>query len=141
MRDCSEGENRGTPRLATRAGSLRLRRGWGLLIPLVSQGPRIAATVVTRRASCEARLLRPQTKPSGQRLRRNFPQVVKLAYTREGAGDTSAPTTPEARGARFLSHTYTRPCPFPPRSEFLRILGQTEVAEMLTRVPSRGQLG
>ena len=50
-------------------------------------------------------------------------------------------TTPEAKGTRpFHMHTLG-PARFLPRFEFLQILGQTEVDEMLTRVPSRGQLG
>lgn len=96
----SKGGNQGTPRLAPRgsAGSLRRSRGWGALVPPISRGPRVAATTITGRESCEARLLRPQTKPSGQRPHWNFPQVVKLAYTREGAEDTPHVHNPQSQG-------------------------------------------
>lgn len=64
---------------------------------------------------------------------RTSPQVVKLAYTREGAGVGPCAHDPRSQGctsAHFL-----------PRSEFLQILGQTEVAEMHTRVPLAGGRG
>lgn len=143
VRDYSTRQRRWKPRNAASRYplSVQLSWGWGALVPLVSQGPWVAATAVTGQAYCEALLLRPQTKPSYSGCARTSRKLSNSPTRESGLGIPGAPTTPEIRGARPLSHTDTRPCALPPTVKFLQILAQTEVAEMLTRVPSRGQLG
>ena len=141
VRDCSTRPRRWKPRDATSRRppeSAQLCPELGALVPPVSQGSRVIETTVTRQANCEALLLRPQTKTIWRRCGNFPPSYQTLLHARRCCRHLALPR-PWKPAVRGPFHTHTPgPARFLSRSKFLQMPGQTEVTEVLTRVPSQG---